>query len=326
MQLERLRTDYDFALSVFLGVIMICGVTPFAVLRFAQGEILAGVIDLFILLGVAANLIYAWRGGDIARAGLIGVLIATVGCTLVVIMLGRSALFWVYPVLLANYLLADRPKASWMSGLMTLVIAVHGEPFEDLRETAAFVATASVVSLFAYVFAQRTDTQRQQLQRLAAHDPLTGASNRLTMGAELDIAIERSRRDDTPVGLAVLDLDHFKRVNDACGHDAGDRVLVEFVQILTARLRRSDRLFRYGGEEFVLLLPGADSTSLAPLLEQLRGTIESRLRGGGHTVTASIGAALWLPGELHEQWLARADAAMYQAKRNGRNCVVVAPS
>lgn len=323
MSFKRLRTDYSFALICFLGVVSICGIAPFAVLRFLHRQAWAGLADLVILAGIALIVVRVWRGGDLVRAGMWAVLVANVGCVVVVVLAGLSALFWVYPVLLVNFLLVDRFKAVAVSMLTVTLIAVFAEALDQPLQDFLFVTTAVVVSLFAFIFAQRTDQQREQLERLAAHDPLTGASNRLTMASELGIAIEQGRRGGAAVGLAVLDLDHFKCVNDDFGHETGDRVLVEFVRLVNARTRRGDRLFRYGGEEFVLLLPGADRAAMEHLLESLREAIDRHMRIDGRAVTVSIGGALWQPGETAGQWLARADAAMYRAKHRGRNCVVV---
>lgn len=324
MSLQRLRTDYAFALVVLLGSIAACGVVPFALLRFANGQTLIGIVDLAIIAGIAANVVYAWRGGNLARAGLCSVLVCSAGAVAVAVLAGLAGALWLYPVLLANYLLVERVRAGLISAVAVAAVALHGGAFESGLEVAMFITTTSVASVFAYLFAQRTDEQRRQLERLAAHDPLTGASNRLTMSQELARAIDRADAEDTAVGLAVLDLDHFKRINDCHGHDAGDRVLVEFVRLVTARTRRDDRLFRYGGEEFVLLLPGADAQVLERRMDTLCRSIHEQLRIEGDPVTVSIGGAVRRPEESPARWLARADAAMYQAKHNGRDCVVVA--
>lgn len=324
MSPQRLRTDYAFALVVLLGSIAACGILPFAAMRFAGGQTLVGLVDLAIIAGIATNVVYAWRGGNIIRAGLNSVLVCSVGAVVVAVLAGLAGALWLYPVLLANYLLVERVRAGIVSAVAVAAVALHGGAFESGLEVAMFVTTTSVSSVFAYLFAQRTDQQRRQLERLAAHDPLTGASNRLTMSRDLARAIEQAHSDGTEVGLAVLDLDHFKQINDRHGHDGGDRVLVDFVRLVTARTRRHDRLFRYGGEEFVLLLPGADGETLQRRLDTLCTSVREQLRIDGAPVTVSIGGAVRQSQEKPEQWLARADAAMYQAKRNGRDCVVVA--
>jgi diguanylate cyclase (GGDEF)-like protein len=188
----------------------------------------------------------------------------------------------------------------------------------------AFAVTGLVVGLFAYIFAHRTERQRMQLEQLVTRDALTSTANRRAMEQELPIAIAASRRHDTRTSLAVLDIDHFKRINDGHGHEAGDRVLVDFARVISATTRRGDRLFRYGGEEFVLLLPGIDATALPVLCETLRERVAEQIEIGGRRVTVSIGAAELGPEDSASEWLARADGAMYRAKRDGRNRVVVA--
>jgi diguanylate cyclase (GGDEF)-like protein len=186
-----------------------------------------------------------------------------------------------------------------------------------------YVASASVTCVLALVFAWHTALQREALEKLASRDPLTGAPNRRAMTRELHIAAEAFRRHRVPVGLLVMDLDHFKRINDELGHEAGDRVLVDFARLVQSRCRAGDRLFRYGGEEFVLLLPGTRGDALRPLADELRRAVAHGLRADGREVTVSVGGAALQPGEDNNRWLARADAAMYQAKREGRDRVVV---
>ena len=141
---------------------------------------------------------------------------------------------------------------------------------------------------------------------------------------ELRMAMADSLHGGRPLGLLVLDLDHFKRVNDTHGHLAGDEVLRRLADLVRANTRMADRFFRMGGEEFSLLLPGVTLESLREVAEKLRMAVEREIDCGGRPITISVGAALFRPGESAAQWLARADGAMYEAKRQGRNRTVVA--
>ena len=324
MSLQRLRTDFRFAIVTLFGTIAVLCIVPFAVYRFAAGQPLAGALDLAIVTCIIAGMVHAWRGGDLEHAGVAVVATSAVGCLAVIGTVGGTGVPWIYVLLLANFLLVGRRKAVIGSGLMIAAVAWQGSAFDSPLQMLVFVMTALVVSLFAFVFAHRTETQRLRLEALAAHDPLTGAFNRRAMEHELQVAVATMRRNHAPVGLAVLDLDHFKRINDSYGHEAGDRVLVEFARLVVAATRKGDRLFRFGGEEFVLLLPGADAGALRMLSELLRTTVASQLRCQDEVVSVSIGAAALAPGEDVAAWLARADAAMYRAKHEGRDRVVVA--
>ncbi len=159
---------------------------------------------------------------------------------------------------------------------------------------------------------------------MALRDPLTGASNRRGMEGELAAYMAASRRNRTPLALLAFDIDHFKRINDEFGHETGDQVLVQLAEIVRANTRGEDRFSRLGGEEFGLLLPVSDAGAARAAAEKLRLAVERDLRCRGRRVTISLGAAVHRPGESAADWMARADAAMYEAKRGGRNRTVLA--
>lgn len=323
MPLQRIRTDFDFAVLVLLGAVGAVGIAPFAVYRFVHGEWLAGLVDTALVACISAELVYIWRGGSVRVASALVVIAIMAGCAVVPLLLGPAGLFWLFPALLANYFLVGRAWATAAACVPVAFLLAYGGVFTDPAQRVAFLATAAMTCTFSWVFAYRTELQRAQLEALACHDALTGAQNRRAMQRELAIAVEAQRRNQAAVGLAVLDLDHFKQVNDVHGHEAGDRLLVEFADLVRERTRSSDRLFRYGGEEFVLLLPGAGLDALRQRSVDLCAVVAERLQVDGTTVTVSIGAAVLAPGEEAGQWLARADAALYRAKRDGRNRVVV---
>jgi len=153
---------------------------------------------------------------------------------------------------------------------------------------------------------------------------LTGARNRRAMNEELKIAVSSKRRSARLYGVLAMDLDHFKQINDRHGHHAGDLVLVEFVQLIKSSSRKEDRLFRFGGEEFLLLLPDCDARGLEAAASHLLQTVRDNLRGPGGAVTVSIGGALLRDDEPWSQWLQRADQCLYQAKSAGRNRSIIA--
>lgn len=323
MSLQRLKTDFRFAVVSLFGAIAIVGIAPFAVYRFLGGEWLAGWVDVGILASIVAAVIHVWRGGSVRAASIAVVIATTFGCLWVALLLGLPGLLWMYPVLISHYLLLDRRAAVAVSILAVGFLLVHGGPFESGLQRAMFLVSASVVALFAFVFAQRTDHQRAQLEALAHQDPLTNVANRRAMDREMQIAVAQQRRGQAGHGLLLLDLDHFKRVNDDFGHEVGDEALIEFVRIIERSSRINDRLFRVGGEEFVVLVSGSSPASLALCAEKLRERVEQELRVHGRTITVSIGGAWLAPGQDATQWLARADAAMYRAKDAGRNRVVI---
>ncbi len=161
----------------------------------------------------------------------------------------------------------------------------------------------------------------QQLRLLSITDPLTGVYNRRFLQETLLKELYRAERHGTPLALIMLDIDHFKQINDRYGHDSGDKVLQNMVRLIKGRIRASDCLARWGGEEFLLLLPNtvlSDAVALSnALLEAIRLTAIHDVE----TITASFGVACYRLGDSVETILLRADNQMYAAKEAGRNCV-----
>ncbi|TBU81156.1 diguanylate cyclase [Pseudomonas daroniae] len=172
----------------------------------------------------------------------------------------------------------------------------------------------------------RTITRlHEQLREQALCDPLTGLYNRRYLDELFGRELARARRDNAPLSLALIDLDHFKQLNDEHGHLDGDDVLKSVAQHLLVNLRSSDTVFRIGGEEFLLILPGADSLEASKRLDAIcQGLAQKPIetRSGVRQVTLSAGLALWPDqGLVLDELLRAADAALYEAKRGGRNRV-----
>ncbi|MFG3818622.1 diguanylate cyclase [Limnothrix redekei] len=172
---------------------------------------------------------------------------------------------------------------------------------------------------------------RETLQQQSIRDPLTGLYNRRYLEEALEQAVCRARRDRSPIGAIILDIDHFKQFNDTFGHDAGDLVLQEVAQFLQSRIRGSDIACRYGGEEMTLILPGATLEETVQRAEVMCQELKYlSLRHGGQTlgaITASFGVASFPQHAVTVATLLQAaDAALYQAKWAGRDRVVVAQS
>ena len=168
----------------------------------------------------------------------------------------------------------------------------------------------------------------EEASRLATTDPLTGVFNRRTFIELADQELARSRRSGTPLSLMILDLDHFKRVNDTYGHLAGDQVLVAFTELVKDCVRRGDLVVRYGGEEFCVLLPGTTLAAATALAERIRTTCAANaLTERSFKVTVSIGLTAYAgdPDTTLADLLARADEALYRAKDEGRNRVIALP-
>ncbi len=161
------------------------------------------------------------------------------------------------------------------------------------------------------------------LEREATTDTLTGLYNRQRFDAEMERTLARHARYGTETALVIIDLDHFKRVNDTYGHDVGDHVLVELTVRLAGEMREPDFLARWGGEEFVALLPDTDPSEASRVAERLRRCIQVEPFPEVGVITISLGLTNFRSGDTPNRLLQRVDAALYEAKRAGRNRVVV---
>jgi diguanylate cyclase (GGDEF)-like protein len=167
----------------------------------------------------------------------------------------------------------------------------------------------------------------RRIEELAELDELTGSFNRRCIMRMLDDEIRRARRTSSPCSIALIDLDWFKRINDAYGHPTGDEVLRTFAITVFANIRNIDRFGRYGGEEFLLILPDAPDDTGARILDRLRAIIAEldwSAFSPGMRVTISAGVATLQPDETPDTFLARADSALYAAKARGRNRIASA--
>lgn len=168
----------------------------------------------------------------------------------------------------------------------------------------------------------RLNSMLQERNRRLMQDTLTGVSNRLAYEERLQQEFKRWNRFNNPLTFLIWDIDHFKKINDQYGHAIGDKVLCDVAKQLSNRIRGTDFLARFGGEEFVMLLPGADIEAASQLADQIRISIaESGLRNAKThiPITISCGLASFQPGDSVQNVFERADRALYQSKQAGRN-------
>jgi len=219
--------------------------------------------------------------------------------------------------------------------MLCVPIEARGERAGVVTATSGRTGAFSAGDLELLRFVATTialDVQNIRLHRVAVTDVLTGAYNREFLQQRLPVEIEKAVTADLPLSVAMLDVDHFKEVNDRHGHDVGDEVLAEVAARLRGAIRSGDLLVRYGGEEFLVVLPRAEAGRGWEVAERMRARLVGRPITVGPIelrVAASVGVAQlrYEPGacETPGELVRRADAALYTAKANGRNRVEVAP-
>jgi len=297
--------------------------TPFSVNNFIQGRYVLGAGSLAIVAILAANAWSIRRMRDYSSL----TLLALVPAVLFFLVLslrsqGIVGALWCYPAVISFYFMLPERKA-WVANVALLVVAVpQAWVVLETPLAARVAATLLAVSVFSAIFVRVIIDQQLKLQALASTDPLTGLSNRTLLRATLEQAIQQNGRTSTPMTLLALDLDRFKAINDTLGHDAGDTVLRRVGELLQRRMRRVDKVFRLGGEEFLALLYGTDAENGQQVAEELRGAVASLDLLPNKPVTVSIGVATLQPGEDWTSWMKRSDDNLYRAKADGRDRVV----
>ncbi|MDD4506549.1 MAG: GGDEF domain-containing protein, partial [Sulfurospirillaceae bacterium] len=197
---------------------------------------------------------------------------------------------------------------------MVSVLLSHENELKEMNKTLEKKVQERTVEL---------QDANEKLTHLSRHDTLTQLHNRLASNEYLHQEFLRMKRTHTPFSVAVLDIDHFKKVNDTYGHDVGDVVLIHVAKILKELARTTDFVARFGGEEFLLILPDTLQEGAYKVAEKIRSAIETSNPPTVKNITLSIGIATASEEDKHEDYVVKmADKALYQAKNEGRNRVV----
>lgn len=319
LNVKTSKPAVEETLPLMLGIVGAAGVFPFAIIRFLNGEYLIALLDSGLVLGLAGLSWFLYKTHNARVASVSLALLAVAGLLLTNYMKGETQVYWVYPVLVGVFFLMERREA-----LLVSLIAVAGMAPTmigkfDSFELVSLLITISVTCALAYAFATITRGQRDELMHLATKDPLTGVGNRRALQHKLEEAIAARRRNDNDCSMLMLDLDHFKQVNDVHGHAKGDEILIRLTELVGMRIRVTDSIYRIGGEEFVIVAENLNLENAARLAEQLRTIVEAHDLAPSSSVTISLGVAQHLKDETAEEWMSRADNALYMAKHSGRN-------
>ena len=276
---------------------------------------------LLTAVAVAATVLAQRRRLDIA--GVLAALANAGGCLLAAWVLQHSALAWTFLVLISNFFIVRYEVAAPVN--LALVVGLLLQPGLLLAPIQPQALAVIVLTFgFGHRFSRRLQGDRSRLEQLASLDALTGVPNRRALERTLSQQIIGQRESRFRHALVVLDIDHFKDVNDRHGHAAGDAALSDLAAILRFELRDRDQVFRFGGEEFVILAETGTREALECFTERIRKAVYEALRGPDGRITISLGGAMYAGEQRWQDWFARADAALYAAKGLGRNSAVVA--
>ncbi|MBT2968918.1 MAG: hypothetical protein B6D72_15480 [gamma proteobacterium symbiont of Ctena orbiculata] len=238
-------------------------------------------------------------------------------------LLGITGTYWCYSTVLLYYFMMTERQA-WMSNILfALVNLPQAWQLFETHEATRFTVTFLLVSAYSAIFLHIIAMQYSELQKQAITDKLTNLYNRTLLKDSLEQAIHQANRTNTPFTLIIMDVDHFKKINDELGHDIGDHVLIQLGIFLKDFLRGSDKIFRIGGEEFLILLYNTDEADSINMAEKIRKGIENLSLIPDRKVTVSIGVAGLSSVRDWKHWMKTCDKNLYEAKNSGRNRVVV---
>lgn len=323
MPLYRGRTTEELIIIGFAAV-SLCGQVPYGIYRLMVGDWLVAAVDFFGAALCCTAIYQVVKHQRVEFFGRCLSIAAVCGVLLIVNNKGAQDVPFMYPVLLLSYFLLS-PR--WALSLSIVAVACLGLILHDqlaLFHFSKVILSLLGCSMFAYIFASLRNAQAAELQQLSTMDALTGALNRRSLDLRLEQFILQQQRQPRDAALVIIDLDNFKDINDRYGHGVGDAVLKRVTETIAQRIRATDQLYRYGGDEFVVFVNDASLQQAMGLAEDLRARVEATEAMEGSNLSISLGVSAFKEGQTADQWLASADTGLLSAKSSGRNQIQAA--
>jgi diguanylate cyclase (GGDEF)-like protein len=304
---------------ILLGLAVL--LAPVNAHNYYSGYVLPAMAGLSLLVLLIVNI---WYLGQMGKPFLspVTVTILTIALVFLSIIYGQSySLYWLYPLLVALPILLRTRWAVWLgllcAGLAAPIIFMRYDTTVALVITISMGQTWLVSAGLMYAITKQT----RRLTDLANVDSLTGAYNRRYFESQAEFAFEHWQQTQRPSSYLLIDIDHFKQINDTCGHASGDLALQKLVELIIARVRKSDVVSRFGGEEFLVMLWETSLDGAMKTAEDLRKLVETSPILPGTELTVSIGVCDSSAANDVQHWFKLTDAALYIAKEKGRNRV-----
>lgn len=308
----------SFGVSIVSFLILI----PFGINNFVQGRVVSGVMTILVAILFALNATVGWRGRYALYFNLYGIVPAlTLASANALITLQVIGSYWSYLCVFAIYFIlpfqyVKKANVAFLTVVITTA-AVALEPAIALRFSVVLLGA----SMFIFISKRQTVNAYDQLHKQAITDSLTGVLNRVSMPEKVEQAIQQYKTKGIKSSLCIIDIDHFKKINDTYGHDTGDKVLVELATYIQRQIAPKDALFRIGGEEFLIVMTQKGIKEGKQTANTFRALIEELTLPENQKVTISIGVTEVDNYSDWKQWMKRSDAQLYLAKENGRNQV-----
>jgi len=314
----------DFLVKSTQGVVLTAALmlTPFTINNLIQGRYLLGAFTLLILILCSTSAWFCYHGRYHFKINLFAITPAIILAIVIAVhQLGVAGSYWATLGVISFYFILPPKPASVANFIFIALIFPTAWIALEPAIAVRFFAVLLGISFFTFFSVNEIYKQHYLLKSTAITDSLTGLNNRSLLQSSLENAISQSHRSNTPMAILMLDIDHFKMINDQFGHDVGDMVLRKTGGLLAKSFRSSDSVFRIGGEEFLILIYNTDKANAFIVAEELRQKYEQLSLIDGHSITISIGISSLQADMDWEKWMKHCDENMYSAKNKGRNQV-----
>ena len=297
---------------------------PFTLYRLINQDYAIAAIDFMITAGLMTIFYQTWKGKKNNYLNAIAVFSFMAGVSWVMSMKGLSLVFWAFPTMGFTYFVLRSRDALIANALF--ITGITFIFFNTLNKSQALSIYPSLllVCLFGYAFSLCSERQNKKLLKRVSTDTLTGVKNRRSFDEKVERILANHKRHPKPVSMLLLDLDNFKNINDTYGHKKGDDILTEFAQTVKSIIRTTDYVYRFGGEEFVVIANNSSLENSGVLAESIREFIIQSPSLSEYNITVSIGVAEIIKNDDADSWFRRADRALYESKATGRNRVTLA--
>lgn len=318
--------DFKLRLRLYLNGLGALASIGFSILQLLRGDTATGIISFmgFVYFSIVIYYLvrkryYLWRGRGF-------VLFIPITMLNILNVHPEFGIYWAYVGVLSFFLVLQLRDACISVSIFLAFTFYFVNALYPMPVQLRIYATLSLVTLFSFILSYLIERLLTEVNSLVIRDPLTKALNRHSFLTSVEQALKASLRYKIPASMLIFDLDHFKNINDTFGHQSGDRVLKKVSQTVQERLRDSDQLFRYGGEEFAVLLNHTCLPDAELIANELRILIEKQNYHIDRAVTVSGGVSDVQKSDNPSTWIERCDKALYQAKSNGRNRIIASTS
>lgn len=315
----RKRTTEEYIILTISAASAIC-IFPFFIIRAMDNDWILALLDLFAVVSTSALCTYVYITGKVKGARLFQAFLCIAVVVGTIVLKGAQQVVWLYPAIIGLFFLVKPKVALFLSSILIIGIGLFLATTLLNLALIQYALSTLITVLFSYSFSDRMLYQQSLLKELSIKDPLTGIYNRRALEEKLlEITAQVTHSNNSGPSLILIDLDEFKKTNDRFGHNAGDNMLRECTLIISNRLSHKEDIYRFGGEEFVIVCQQLNCEKAAILAEDIRELIDTHIFQQNLRTTISLGIAEYKLNETGFEWLGRADKAMYKAKDAGRN-------